>query len=132
MVTEVRERPAGVSVLAVYLFLEGLVFLCGATQVLPTIVSSGSLDFTAVSLLILLCLSVPSLVGGVGLWRLRKWAWILTMVQASLIVASGVLSAAVGIWTLGTVPLVVFFFHLPRGIVLYYLLRPHVRSLFGR
>jgi|GEM_PF-285258 len=110
------KRPIGVAILAILTILFGVIGLVGGLLVLA---ASGLLAtvapelaaFAGLILLIGILLTVLSLVGivsGVGLWRLRPWAWWLTMVV-------GVLSIAFSIGSYVVFPAGGF----PYGIVLW-------------
>ena len=137
------ERPTGVTILAV------LAFICTGLAVLAALVfffMGGMLSQMAESAgmgamlagagafvgVIALILAGVYLLVGIGLWKLKNWGRILTLV----LVALGLLSAAMGLFsTLSPFQLGLFVWQLfvcALDIwIITYLLKPHVKQAFS-
>ena len=132
------ERPAGVTVLAILdivggalLLLLGLVFtVLGPTVLLPLLLKAHARlppAFVAVIGILGLIFIVPgiiSIVIGWGLLKGKGWSWWLTVIFAVL----GVI-AAIGNVVIGNVGGIIWI--VIDGIIVYYMLRPHVKEYFG-
>jgi len=141
-----RERPTGVTILAILAIIGGVFGLCGGGLGLlgGAIAGSGALATSGVSStdtaalasdagvltalsIGLLVLSVLYIIFGIGAFRLSPWAW-------TLGVALGVIGI---VFDVADIVLSHSFFSPIIGIVigaliLYYLFRPNVRAAFQR
>lgn len=142
------QRPAGVSVLAILDFI-GAGFLVLAAigsffgmGILGAILRSnreiGSMGTAAMAgigivfAVILFAFAALSGVVGYGMWNLKNWARIITIVFAVL----GILGGAFGIlWALLHLHIISLFITCVRAalhiLILWYLMQPHVRRAFG-
>ena len=88
-------RPIGVAILAILTILFGIIGLIGGLLVLLAsgLIATIAPEFAGVVGLILILgvlvtlFSLLAIVSGVGLWRLRPWAWWLTMIVGLLSIA---------------------------------------------
>jgi hypothetical protein len=132
-----RQRPIGVTILAILAIITGLIGLMGGCLLtgfgsivgpIGAIFGGGQLGASAFAA------GCGSLIGavvwlavGIGTWRLQPWAWILGLIGVAISVVSHVLgllqgeSLFIGLLSLA----------LPV-IILIYLLSPGVRQAFGR
>jgi hypothetical protein len=126
-----QKRPLGVTILAVLTIIFGLLgFLGGILLVVLFAAASTMLaaEFQAAAGLLLglaallTIVSLVSMIAGVGLLRLRSWAWWLTIIV-------GVLSIVTNIGTYVLYPIAI-----PYGIVLWVIILAYlvtVRNRFG-
>jgi uncharacterized membrane protein (DUF2068 family) len=63
---------------------------------------------------------------GFGLWTLKPWAWMLTVILCGIGLALNLVQALSGEVVGGSFGLIV------NGFVLWYMMRPHVKTAFGR
>ena len=70
---------------------------------------------------------VAQIIFGVGLWQLRGWAWTLGVVIESLTLLGALGGLFTGALTVQSLITIVI-----SGTILFYLLNPRVRKLFGR
>lgn len=128
-----RTRPAGVALLAVVHFLYGIGYCVLAIDVLQRRFDhltrlSGPLAFVP-SLLI----GILGLFVGIGLWRLRMWAYIAAIIEVTVLLLTGVGLSVISSLFLGSQGLL-----LGAGLVvacsalLFYLRRRGVRNSFVR
>ncbi len=111
-----RERPLGVSILALLQFLQaitlllvGVVVLIGGSIILPII-------GTAIGAFIVL-IGLFSFYVGLGLWNLQSWAWIWAMIMNILGILIGLITGS--IWGV-----------LISLIIVIYLNTPDTKTLF--
>jgi len=123
------KRPFGVTVIAIFALIGGLLGLC-----LPTLGMIGSTMFGGllggmgvVASLFFIVGPVLQLVFAFGAFGLRSWAWILGLISAGITVLGVVINLFQGasfwsaVWG-GLLPIIIFF----------YLLSPNVRQAFGQ
>ncbi len=137
------ERPTGVTILAVVAFIfAGLAVLCAlglmflGGMIAQMIESSGMgamlAGVGAFAGIVLLIAAVLYFLVGFGLWKLKNWGRILTIV----FVALGLISAALGLFSslapfqAGVFAWQLFVCLLDIWIILY-LLKPHVKQAFS-
>jgi hypothetical protein len=122
-----RERPLGITILAVLAAIAGVLGLLGSLALLGisgAVGVGGGVLWAIVSL----ALAVAYLAFAYGAWSLKPWAWTL-----------GVGIAAVGIlWALylftqpgGSIVSLIISLAI-SGVILYYLFQPDVKAAFGR
>ncbi|HEX8995364.1 MAG TPA: hypothetical protein VF812_04995 [Ktedonobacterales bacterium] len=70
---------------------------------------------------------VAQIIFGVGLWRLRGWAWTLGVLLQSLTLLGALGGLFTGAFTVQSIISIAV-----SGTILFYLLSPRVRKLFGR
>lgn len=84
------KRPLGVTFVALFAILAGFIALAGVVLVFvePT---ANAILLSGISLLAALAFFAA----GIGLWRLRSWAWWVTVILSILLTISNVLEATV-------------------------------------
>lgn len=128
------ERPLGITILAILGFLGGiLIILAGilftiggafffrATRA-PLIPLAGLFGAVGVVLIII---GIIELIISWGLWTGKGWAWWLTLIFSGLGVLGSLFSIATGAISSGAISLII------DAVIIYYLLRPHVKQYFG-
>jgi len=139
-------RPTGVTVLAILNFLGaacmvifGLLFMLGLGLAGMGAGSSGEggamallLGLGAVAGVIFLVFAAVAIVVGIGLWRLRNWARILTIVLAAI----SLLPLLPGLlMSMLSIEIFTMMFQLAfaafYGWIIWYMLQPHVKRAFG-
>ena len=128
-----RERPMGITVLAVLALVTGILSLVSGLALLGvgglSIFGAGSTGGNVLALGALTFALSPVALGiGYGFWALKPWAWaaglalycasIGVSVFAVLLTGAGLLTVAVQVGI--------------AGAVIVYLMQPKVRSVFGR
>jgi hypothetical protein len=127
-----RERPVGVTILAVLAFIGGIFGLLGALALLGLggVAAAGDAGLGGLTMLfgvLLLVLALIQLAFGYGAWTLKPWAWtlgvagqVLSLILAlvNILTGSDIGSQIIGIAI--------------SAIILYYLFTPGVRAAFGR
>jgi hypothetical membrane protein/uncharacterized membrane protein (DUF2068 family) len=128
------QRPTGVAVLSILMFLggagdiglAGLLLFLGAVT-LPTLAFLPSLRLAGTFLLLLsiipLIFAIMSFVLGFGLWKGSRWAWIWTLISSIIGLIVSAAGLIIGFGLVGVVIYTVFIFYLTRG---------RVKSYFGR
>jgi hypothetical protein len=121
-----RERPLGVTILAILAAIGGVLGLLGSVALLGLFSAAGGL-FMILGL-VSIVLSVLYLVFAYGAWTLQPWGWTLGVGLA----AASVVLTLIGL-TQGTQELVGALISLAiSGVILYYLFQPDVKAAFGR
>jgi hypothetical protein len=127
-------RPVGVTILAVFEVLIGIVGLLaslaiiGFSALFSTLPRVGSL-LGAVGLIIggvVLFFSIIWLATGVGFLHGRSWSWTLGMIFSVLSLLGAIGALTIGLITGGVGGLIFW------GLMLYYLTRTHVKAFFGK
>ena len=128
--TPIRERPLGVTIIAVLAAIGGAVGVLGALAAMSVLTSFGGLagsigGFATIVVFIALGTAVVSLVFAYGAWTLQPWAWTLGVVlevisgiTALYQLADGQSSAVI------TVAI--------AAVILWYLFQPQVKAAFGQ
>ncbi len=141
------ERPTGVTILAIlnflgaglYALLAVLFFLIGAGGAASGMMSEmggGAAAFLlglgAAVGVILLIFAAIGLAIGIGLWKLRNWARIVTIVLVGLSLLLGVIGLLGSLisFELGSLIFQAIFVALYAWII-WYLFQPHVKQAFG-
>lgn len=109
-----KNRPLGVTIIAILTAIGGLIFLSTGLGLL--IIGFG---------FILLVLGIAYLVMAYGLWNGRRWAWTITLILSGI----GIIVAIATI-VAGNVSAVINV--IIHAVVIYYLYRPNVKAFFGR
>lgn len=130
-------RPTGVTILAVLQLifnllglLGGLGFLLLGDRVASSIQEQGqNIPSGAVPALawVLIIFSLIGLVIAWGLFTLKSWAWLATLIFQALGILNNVASLVQGANPGGAVFGIVI-----SGVIIYYLLRPEVKQAFGK
>lgn len=130
-----RERPTGVSILAVLCWVGagGSLLVAFYALILATLLSAFTLFFLTPMLLgmgLVVALGAVAVAGlllatGVGLWRGRAWGWVLGLVVAGLLALAGIGTLASRDGS-GLVQLAF------AGAVGWYLFQPGVKQWFGQ
>lgn len=136
-----KKRPVGITIITILyitlgilsLLWGGLVFgIGGLTATVgsvfgaDTIATFGSSNVWSGTFGIVT--AIVQIVVAIGLFTLKRWAWYLAMVAVALTVIEGVIGIFGGgffAFVCGGIGLII------PVIILFYLLRPHIRDLFG-
>ncbi len=129
-----RQRPTGITILAVLAAIGGIFGLLGGLALLGLGGLAASLGGAAVGGLafvfglLLLVVGVAELAFAYGAWTLKPWGWQLGVyIQVASIVIA-VVEVVLGYANLTGVLLGVVI----NGIILYYLYQPSVKAAFGK
>jgi len=115
-----KQRPIGVTIIALLAILGGIAFLGSGIGTLILIPLMGI--FIGSGLFIL---GLAYFLMAYGLWKARSWAWTLTLILSGIGIIVGIGSIIVG--NIGSI------FHIIiNAIVIYYLYRPNVKSFFNK
>lgn len=126
---EPRNRPAGVTVLAILngllailLLLGGMVLVMAGPLIGFLVPFAGPFAGLILGIfgLFLVFLGVAGVAVAWGMWNGKKWAWWLTIIFSIGIFLMGITTIPAGIVSL-----------IISGATLFYFTRPHVRSYFG-
>lgn len=129
-----KTRPTGVTILVVLEVLSGLFSLLGGLALVavgvlvgvPMMELPGFLGMIAGFLgVILLVFAIVSFALAYGLWNGKGWAWTWSLVFA-VISAILALLQMISSPSSGIVQLII------AGIIIYYLMRPYVKTYFGK
>jgi uncharacterized membrane protein (DUF2068 family) len=139
------QRPTGVTILAVLAFIGAALMIVGALfgllgGMLVSAMGSSRMGMLAgvgaalLAVFLLVCAAV-NVVVGVGLWKLKNWARIITIVLTGV----GLLGSVLSIFNpFGHMHLFLFVFLIRRLIlaaiyawILWYLFQPNVKQAFG-
>lgn len=121
-----RERPLGVTILAILAAVGGVLGLLGSVALLGLFTAAGG--FFMILGIVSLVLSVLYLIFAYGAWTLQPWGWSLGVGLA----AASVVLTLIGL-TQGTQEIVGAIISLAiSGVILYYLFQPDVKAAFGR
>ena len=140
---EIKNRPIGVTVIAVLVIIAGILLLLAGIGVIAV----GSLFISEITGLvfviigaILLAVGIAYIVVSYGLLKGKRWAWTITVVLLFIGIAINVVSIIIfGYFTFnmdtysflasnsGSIAGIII-----SVIILYYLYRPHVKSYFGK
>lgn len=134
---EKRERPLGITILAILEAIGGIIYLTGIliiglflemiSEFVPaTLPRAGFLKgflglIILVAAIVLLILGLISFLLAYGLWTGKGWAWTLTFIFSIIGILLGLVSLPAVIITI-----------LINVVILYYLTRPHVKAFFGK
>jgi len=125
-------RPTGVTVLAILAFCFALFLLLAGllmTLVGTTIGAAGGPVLAALGAfagIVMIVFALLEALVGYGLWSLKGWAWILTVILAGLGLAMNVLQMLSGEIFGALFGLAI------NGLILWYMMQPHVKAAFGR
>ena len=115
-----KQRPMGVTIVALLAILGGIAFLGSGLATLIFVPLMGI--FIGSGLFIL---GLAYFLMAYGLWNAKNWAWTLTLVLSGIGIIVGIGSIIVG--NLGSI------FHIIiNAIVIYYLYRPNVKAFFNK
>jgi hypothetical protein len=135
---EKRERPLGITILAILEAIRGIIYLASMLliraffkmmttfipETMPRMVGffRGFLGMIVLVITIfLLILGLISFLLAYGLWTGKGWAWTLTFIFSIIGMLLGLVSLPFGIIII-----------LIDVLILYYLTRPHVKAFFGK
>ncbi len=139
------ERPIGVTVLAILDFLGALLCIGGGLVLLlgMGIAGAGMMQQSrgggaflaglgAVGGVVCLIAAAISALVGFGLWKLRNWARILTIVFSGLGILGGLpgLATALLHFNLPTLVFTLVFLGI-YALIIWYMFQPHVKQAFG-
>ena len=123
-----QQRPLGVTIIAIFLILGGIIGILGGLVGLGLFGSPAGAApaFWSVYSGSLLLVSIIELIVGIGLWMLKGWAWTIAVVVVILRIILDVISLFFGFSISPVIALVI------HAIVLWYLFRPEVKKAFGK
>ncbi|HEY7110919.1 MAG TPA: hypothetical protein VH415_15945 [Nitrososphaeraceae archaeon] len=130
-----RNRPLGVTIVAILMIISGVISLVGGSLgliggiALSVLANDPEFGIFAAGLVaissIIIALGIASLVVAWGLIRGKRWAWLVTIIIAIILIISSIAGIASG-QLYSIVTLVIYF------VIVYYTYRPEVKSYFGR
>lgn len=121
-----RQRPLGVTILAVLAAIAGILGLLGSLALMGLMTAGGGA--LMIIGLVSLVLSILYLAFAWGAWTLASWGWTLGVGLA----AASILLTLFG-FTQGTQEIIGALISLAiSGVILYYLFQPDVKAAFGR
>jgi Predicted membrane protein (DUF2127) len=115
-----KQRPIGVTIIALLAILGGIAFLVSGLGTLILIPLIGI--FIGSGLFIL---GLAYFLMAYGLWKGKGWAWTLTLILSGIGIIVGIGSIVVG--NLGSI-----FHTIINAIIIYYLYRPNVKAFFNK
>jgi hypothetical protein len=115
-----KQRPIGVTIIALLTILGGLAFLVSALGTLILIPLIGI--FIGSGLFIL---GLAYFLMAYGLWNAKSWAWTFTLILSGIGIIVGIGSIVVG--NIGAI-----FHMIINAIIIYYLYRPNVKAFFNK
>lgn len=125
--TTTRERPLGVTIIAILAAIGGILGLLGSLAVLG-ISGAAGVGGGVLWGIIFLVLAVASLAFAYGAWSLKPWAWTLGVGLAVL----NVLMALYWFTQPGGSIVSLIISLAINGVILYYLFQADVKAAFGR
>jgi hypothetical protein len=115
-----KQRPIGVTIIALLAILGGLAFIVSALGTLILIPLIGILIGSG-----LFILGLAYFLMAYGLWNGKSWAWTLTLILSGIGIILGIGSMVIG--NIGAI------FHIIiSAIIIYYLYRPNVKAFFDK
>jgi hypothetical protein len=115
-----RNRPLGVTIIAILAVLGGIGSLLSGLTVLAIVPILGIILGG-----ILIIIGLAYFAVAYGLWKGLSWAWVFTLLVSVIGIIVGIGSIVVG--NVGSL------FHIMvNAIVIYYLYRPNVKAYFGK
>jgi uncharacterized membrane protein (DUF2068 family) len=115
-----KQRPIGVTIIALLAILGGIAFLVSGLGTLVLIPLIGI--FLGSGMFIL---GLAYFLMAYGLWKGKGWAWTLTLILSGIGIIIGIGSIVVG--NIGSI-----FHTIINAIIIYYLYRPNVKAFFNR
>ena len=109
-----KDRPLGVTVIAILTIIGGIAFL-----------GIGAVLFVFGIGVALMALGIAYFVMAYGLWRGKRWAWTITLILSVIGIILGIASIAIG--NVGAIIHIII-----NAVVIYYLYRPNVKAYFGK
>jgi hypothetical protein len=131
-----RERPLGITILAVLAIIGGIFLLLGGLALLALggvaasqgdSVSGALGGFAAILGIVTLVLAILYLAFGVGAWMLKPWAWTLGVVSQVLSLLIALVQIILGSSITGQIVGIII-----SAVILYYLFTPNVKAAFGK
>ncbi|CAN5571013.1 hypothetical protein BH18THE1_BH18THE1_05630 [soil metagenome] len=148
-----KNRPSGVTIVAVLAIVSGIILIVGAVftiYLVPSIITSQlsndmseltstnqlspefSTTLTGAIINIVYIVSSAAIALGIawfglawGLFTAKGWAWLITVILAIISVVFSIVSIMGA--NITSIPIIII-----SGIILYYMYRPQVKSYFGR
>ena len=111
-----RNRPLGVTIIAILVVIGGIGSLLGGLAVIMLIPLLG---------IILVIIGLACFAVAYGLWKGLNWAWSITLIVSVIGIVVGLGSLVVG--NIGSLFQVII-----NAIVIYYLYKPNVKAYFGK
>ena len=115
-----KQRPIGVTIIALLAILGGIAFLVSGLGTLVLIPLIGIFLGSG-----LFGLGLAYFLMAYGLWKGKGWAWTLTLILSGIGIIVGIGSIVVG--NIGSI-----FHTIINAIIIYYLYRPNVKAFFNR
>ncbi len=124
-----RERPFGVTVIAILEIIGGLVLIGLGAFFAAVGMAAGVIPFFGLPIsivyiglaIILIILGLIAFAIAYGLWTGKGWAWTVALVFSIIGIIIGLLNLPGGIINI-----------IINAIIIYYLTRPHVKEFFGK
>ncbi len=120
--SQTRERPLGVTILAILEAIGGLLSLVGGIWLFNAAKMFPLLIFFVPFAIFSIIIGIIALIVAWGLWSGKGWAWTIALILSVIGIVLGIVSIASG----GIIAIII------NGIILYYLTRPHVKAFFGK
>ena len=140
---QVKERPTGVTILAVLYFLCTAFFvMAGLAMIAGMGIAGASSDQAGMgamlaglgvmgAILLFCCAAIQGLLGW-GMWKLKGWARLIVLIFAFIGLAFGALGMLGSLLSMdltsivmGTLPVAI------NGLIAWYMLQPHVKQAFA-
>lgn len=139
------ERPTGVTVLAILDFLGALILICAGLAFLlgMGIAGAGMMSqargggaflagLGAIGGVVFLVFAAISALIGIGLWKLKNWARIVTIVFSGLGILGGLLGLLTALLHFSVFTLVFRLVFIGiYALIIWYMLQPDVKKVFG-
>jgi hypothetical protein len=140
-----KQRPTGVTILAILALLGGILDLFGAFGMFSlaamsavanqlagaTVATAPLAAYGTILGVILLVIGVLAIAFAIGAWMLKSWGWTLGIVVEALAIllalVTAVLSGDIVSGLIGQIIGIVI-----SAAIIYYLLRPEIKQAFGR
>ncbi len=122
------QRPTGLTVIAGVFILFGLLSVVGNGV---RIVSSPAWDAATVFRVLAIIIAGAQIVAGIGVLGLRAWAWPLSLLVTALIIVINIVGNIVLGMQAATMLATAAMGVIASVIIMFYLLRPSTRALFG-
>jgi peptidoglycan biosynthesis protein MviN/MurJ (putative lipid II flippase) len=119
-----KQRPLGVSVIAILVAIGGIAFLIANGGKIGTATTGIGVSIISIAV------SIAYLVMAFGLWKGKRWAWTITIVLSFIGIALGASSLSnilIVTENIGAILSVAI-----NAVIIYYLYRPHVKAFFGK
>jgi hypothetical protein len=120
-----RERPLGITILAILAAIGGVLGLLGGLGMMALFGAGGLFMILG---LVTLVVSVLYLAFAYGAWTLQPWGWTLGVALAVISIVITLLQLTQGMTNFVSALISIAI----SGVILYYLFQPDVKAAFGR